>query len=213
MTSSIFDKNEAARKAAKQYDSHTAAELIALKTSSDPSDVQQYNYMRQGKVDRGELTQQSGYLERGMRLEPTPFKAPEPVHDSATLLAMAKFPKATCERWYKSNLTPEDVDFFNSVVPHNEEAKDKLPSVARLRNEASSVFRELETASLAHQVIVGPRRTVTQPDSKPADDGRINLGPKLAAVVGLPETYRVTVEEYNDVLQFANAQAAGKVAA
>jgi hypothetical protein len=213
MTSSIFDKKEATRKAAKEYDNHTAAELIALKTSHDPADVDQYNRMRQGKVDRGELSQQSGYLERGMRLGSTPYKPAEPIHDSATLIAMAKFPKSVCDRWYKSTLSPEDVALFNQWVPENPSTKDKAASISRLRSEAPSVFNELETAALAHRVIVGPRRTDTaQAESRPADDGRINLGDKLGAVVGLPGTYRVTPEQYNDVLQFANAQAAAKAA-
>ena len=131
--------------------------------------------------------------------------------DSPTLIKMAKFDKDFCGRWYKGQLTAKDMEFFNAVVPMNPDAKDKLPSIARLRNEAPSVFADIETAALAHKVISGPRRPAVQPEVKPADDGRVPLGERLAAVVGLPEDYRVTSEEYLDVLSFANAQAASKV--
>ena len=130
--------------------------------------------------------------------------------DSPTLIKMAKFDKDMCARWYKGQLTTEDMEFFHSIVPTNPDAKDKLPSIARLRSEAPSVFADIETAALAHKVITGPRRPAVQPEVKQPDDGRVPLGERLAAVVGLSPDYRVTSEEYVDVLSFANAQAAAK---
>ena len=171
-----------------------------------------FHRMRAQAVEDNLVPAQNGYQQPGWRIGVMHPKEPDPQYDSATMLAMGEFPKDFCVRLIQGRLNQDDINKFNQWVPMDPNDQDKVPSYAKLEKKAPEIFERARKAAVAHGVLCdGPRHTpANQTEPKPVDDGRVPLGDQLGAVVGLPGSYRVTSEEYVDVLNFANAQAAAK---
>jgi hypothetical protein len=166
-------KIAAAKLLAKEYDSYSATQLGRLPAA-------EYARLRQGKVDVGELPQESGYRSPGLRITHYEQTPGEPLSDRELAL-MLQFPKQDCEKFYKPNTQLNDQNFI--IGKKSEQERENI------RN-----------ASILHGVIPGTVR-FRVPEVKPAivDDERVNAG-ELGKLAGLPPDARVTTRQYNDLL-------------
>lgn len=168
-------KIAASKLLAKEYQSYTGTELGKLPATEQAR-------LRQGMVDCGLLTQESGYRAPGLRISHR-VEAPRAPLSDRELELMLAYPKATCERFYKP--TPQAEDHLDFILSKKTEQERE----------------DIRAASILHDVIQGTVRLPAQ-ESKPlipVDDLRVNAG-ELGKLAGLPPDARVTPRQYNDLL-------------
>lgn len=148
-----------------------------------------------------------GYREPGLRISHrVETEEKQPLSD-AEINLMLKYSKETCDKFFVSNGSKREPD-LNFVL-----AKKIMPDGEIVARDANEV-QEIRVAASLHGVIPSRVRLPAQEVAAPVkgeDDGRINVG-KLGALAGLPEGYRVTHKQYNDLLAGDARRIAGRSA-
>jgi hypothetical protein len=128
-------------------------------------------------------------------------------------MAQYSFSKDDCTRWVKGRLTPEDVELFNKWVPKKLNDKGEevaLPAnMSNLEKERPDIYKVLNNSGIAHGLPLRPYREAPKAEAK-ADDGKINIGDELGAVIGVPGSFRVTPQEYLDAQNYKAAKEKAK---
>jgi hypothetical protein len=189
MSSERMKKIAEAKALAAEFDSYTATEQGKLPRA-------EYLRLRQGKVDLGLLTQESGHRSTGLRINHRVETPAEPLSDYELSLLL-KYPTTELEKFYVRNVDKRNPDNTHILAKKLSDSPDAVNGFVP-RSAAEQL--EIRNAAILRKIIQGTVRFPEQ-EVKPAvvDDQQVNAG-DLGKLAGLPPNARVTPKQYNDLL-------------